>query len=186
MRLIPCMNLIVPCDAPQTREAVLAAASMQGPFYIRIGRSKVPTVENKGPFVFGKAQILSEGTDVGIIACGVMIPEALIAVEKLRARGIKARLVNVHTIRPLDTEAIIETARLTRCLVVCEEHAAVGGLASSVDEVVSEHSPVKVVRVGVRNRFGQSGEPAELMKEYNLTSDDIEKAVGTSRCCARP
>jgi transketolase len=185
MRLIPSMTVVVPCDAPQTKEAVLAAASTPGPFYIRIGRSKVPTIANKGPFVLGKAQVLSEGSDVGIFACGVMVAEALSAVEKLRARGIKARLVNVHTVRPLDTETIIETARMTRCLVVCEEHAAVGGLASSIDEVVSEYAPVKVVRVGVRNRFGQSGEPSELMKEYNLTSDDIEKAVDSSRCCPR-
>jgi transketolase len=185
MRLIPSMTVVVPCDAPQTKEAVLAAASTPGPFYIRIGRSKVPTIANKGSFSVGKAQVLNEGSDVGIFACGVMVAEALIAVEKLRARGIKARLVNVHTIRPLDTETIIETAKMTRCLVVCEEHAAVGGLASSIDEVVSEHAPVKVVRVGVRNRFGQSGEPSELMKEYNLTSDDIEKAVDSSRCCIR-
>lgn len=185
MRLIPNMTIIVPCDAPQTRDAVRAAASTPGPFYIRIGRSKVPTIENKKPFILGKAQVLSEGSDVGIIACGVMVSEALTAAEKLRARGVKARIVNVHTIKPLDAEAIIETAKMTRCLVVCEEHASVGGLASSVDEIVSEHCPVKVVRVAVRDRFGQSGEPSELMKEYKLTSDDIEKAVDSSRCCPR-
>ncbi len=177
MRVIPNMNIIVPCDGPQTREAVIVAAKHKGPFYIRLGRAKVPTVENKGEFKFGKAQVLAKGNDVTIIACGIMVGEALAAAKNLINKGINPRLINIHTIKPLDKEAILNAARQTRGIVVCEEHAVIGGLASSVDEIVAENCPTKVMRVGVRNRFGQSGEPAELLKEYNLTSGDIEKAV---------
>ncbi|MDD5561598.1 MAG: transketolase family protein [Candidatus Omnitrophica bacterium] len=177
MRVLPNMNIIVPCDAPQTAEAVAAAASMPGPFYIRLGRSKVPTIENKDEFKFGKSQVISEGNDVTIIACGIMVYEALSAVKSLAQKGIKARLINMHTIWPLDNEAILKAAKETSFIVVCEEHNVIGGLASSVDEVVSENFPKKVIHLGIRNRFGQSGEPADLLKEYGLTSLDIEKAV---------
>jgi transketolase len=178
MRVIPNMNIIIPCDAPQTAEAVTVAANTKGPFYIRLGRPKVPTLENKGKFEFGKAQVLVEGNDVTIIACGIMVTEALKAVEGLAQKGIKARLINMPTLKPIDTETILKAAKETRGIVVCEEHAIIGGLASSVDEVVAENYPVRVVRVGVKNRFGQSGDPLELLKEYNLTSSDIEKAAG--------
>lgn len=177
MRVIPNMNIVIPCDGPQTREAILAAANTPGPFYIRLGRPKVPTMENKGEFKIGKAQVLAEGKDVAIIACGIMVNEALIAVKNLAGKGIKARLVNVHTLRPLDIQAVLKAAEETRGMVICEEHSIIGGLASSIDEVVAENHPTKVKRVGVKNRFGQSGEPAELLKEYNLTSLDIEKAA---------
>jgi len=177
MRVIPNMNIIVPCDGPQTREAVLACANTKGPFYIRLGRPKVPTIENKGGFKLGKAEVLTSGDDITIIACGIMVSEALVAVKNLLSKGIKARLINVHTIRPLDSETILKAARETRGIVVCEEHTVMGGLASSIQEVVAENHPVKVVCLGIKNRFGQSGEPAQLLKEYNLTSDDIEKAA---------
>jgi transketolase len=150
-----------------------------GPFYVRLGRPKVPTIENKGSFNLGKAQFLTEGKDVTIIACGIMVQEALFAVANLAKQGIKARLINMHTIKPLDKEAILSAARETRGIVVCEEHSIVGGLASGVDEIVVENYPTKVIRLGVKNRYGQSGEPAELLKEYDLTSIDIEKAVST-------
>ncbi len=177
MRVLPNMNIIVPCDAPQTADAIMAAANTTGPFYVRLGRSKVATIENKGEFKFGKAQLISDGNDVTIVACGIMVYEALLAVQNLAQLGIKARLINMHTIRPLDQEIILKAARETKFMVVCEEHNIVGGLASAIDEVVAEKFPVKVIRVGVRNRFGQSGESDELMKEYNLTSSDIQKAV---------
>jgi transketolase len=173
------MNIIVPCDAPQTRDAVTAAANTKGPFYIRLGRPKVPTIENKGEFKLGKAQVLTEGRDVTIIACGIMVEGALIAARNLINKGIKATVVNLHTIRPLDSDTILKQARLTRGIVVCEEHTVIGGLASSIDEVVAENCPTKVVRVGIKNKFGQSGEPEDLLKEYNLTSADIEKAALT-------
>lgn len=177
MRVIPNMNVVVPCDAPQTRDAILAAAGTKGPFYIRLGRPKVPTIENKGEFELGKAQVISEGDDAAIIACGIMVAEAQNALKSLAAKGIKARLINMHTIMPADKEVILDAARATAGIVVCEEHTVIGGLASCVDEVVAENYPTRVMRVGIRARFGQSGEPASLLKEYNLTSEDIEKAV---------
>lgn len=177
MRVIPNMNIIVPCDGPQAREAIIAATETKGPFYIRLGRPKVETIENKGEFKFGKAQVLKKGKDVSIIACGVMVEAALRACDRLSARGIEAGVINIHTIKPLDVQAVLEAARLSRGIVVCEEHTVIGGLASGVDEIVAENFPVKVMRVGVKNRFGQSGEPDELLKEYGLTSDDIEKAA---------
>lgn len=177
MRVIPTMKIIVPCDGPQTREAVLAAAAAKGPFYIRLGRAKIATVENKGAFTLGKAQVLTEGGDVAIIACGIMVGEALVAAANLALKGIKVRVINMHTVSPIDREAIFDAARTTKALVVCEEHSITGGLASAVDEVLSETSPVKIARLGIRGRFGQSGEPEELMKEYHITAFDIEKAV---------
>lgn len=177
MRIIPNINIIVPCDGPQTADAVIAAANTAGPFYIRLGRPKVPTIENKDEFKLGKAQVLTSGEDVAIIACGIMVYEASLAVKSLLEKGIKARLVNMHTIRPLDNQTILKAARQTRGIVVCEEHTVIGGLASSIDEVVAENYPTRVLRLGIKNRFGQSGEPADLLKEYNLTSADIEKAA---------
>ena len=177
MRAIPNMNIIVPCDGPETREAVIAAANTKGPFYIRLGRPRTPTIENRGKFELGKAQVLTEGNDVTIIACGIMVAEALVAVNNLLKQGIKARLINMPSLRPLDKEVILKAARETKGIVVCEEHTVVGGLASTIDEVVAENHPTRVMCVGIRNRFGQSGEPEQLMKEYNLSSSDIEKAV---------
>jgi len=177
MRVLPNMNIVVPCDGPQTADAINAAANNPGPFYIRLGRPKIPTIENKGEFKLGKAQTLTSGNDAAIIACGVMVSEALLAVKGLAQKGIKARLINMHTIRPLDNEIILKSARETKLIVVCEEHNVIGGLASAVQEVVAENLPKKVICLGIRNRFGQSGEPADLLKEYNLTGADIEKAV---------
>jgi transketolase len=171
------MNIIIPCDGPQTAEAIIAAANTPGPFYIRLGRPKVPTIDNKGEFKLGRAQQLTGGEDVAIIACGIMVHEALVAAKNLLNKGIKARLINMHAIRPIDTEAILEAASQTRGIVVCEEHTVIGGLSSSVQEVVAENRPTKVLCLGIKDRYGQSGEPADLLKEYNLTSQDIEKAV---------
>ncbi|MFH1190936.1 MAG: transketolase family protein [Candidatus Omnitrophota bacterium] len=177
MRVLANMNIIVPADAPQTEEAIMAAADNPGPFYIRLGRSKTPTIEHKGDFKFGQGQLLAEGNDVTIVACGMMVDQALGAVKSLAAKGIKARLINMHTIRPIDREIILKAARETKLIIACEEHNIFGGLASSIDEVVAENFPVRVIRIGVRNRFGQSGQTEELLAEYNLSSLDIEKAV---------
>jgi len=177
MRAIPNMNIIVPCDGPQVREAIMAAANTRGPFYVRIARCKVPTVENKPQFVLGKAQVVRKGTDVTIIACGIMVTEALAAAEAAAKKGISVKVINMHTLRPLDSTAVLEAAQATKGIVVCEEHSTTGGLAAAVDEVLSAQRPTKVLRVGIKNRFGQSGEPEELLREYNLTSADIEKAV---------
>jgi transketolase len=177
MRVIPNMNIVVPCDGPQTAEAIKAVTLAKGPFYVRLGRPKFITIENKGEFKLGKAQVLTEGNDVSIAACGFMVNEALIAAKNLLQKGVKARVINVHTIKPLDREVVLDAAKTTKGIVVCEEHSVIGGLASAIDEVVAENFPVKVMRLGVKNRYGQSGEPADLLKEYNLTSTDIEKAA---------
>jgi transketolase len=177
MRVIPNMNIIVPCDGPQTREAIMQSVKKPGPFYIRLGRVKVPTIDGKGDLEFSKAQLLREGEDITIAACGVMVQVALEAAESLAEKKINVRVLNIPIIKPLDTEAIIKAAKETKAIVVCEEHTIVGGLASAIDEVVAENYPTRVMRVGIRNRFGQSGDPKDLMKEYNLTSLDIEKAV---------
>ncbi|MCM8791921.1 MAG: transketolase family protein [Candidatus Omnitrophica bacterium] len=177
MRVIPNMKVIVPCDGPQTAEAVRAAYNTEGPFYIRLGRAKFPTIENKPEFVLGKAQILKEGDDISIIACGLMVYEALRATELLANQNIKARVINIHTLRPLDKEILIECAQKTKGIIVCEEHSITGGLACAVNEVLTEEYPVRIMRVGIRHRFGQSGEHEDLLKEYNLLAEDIEKAV---------
>ncbi|MFH1441905.1 MAG: transketolase family protein [Candidatus Omnitrophota bacterium] len=177
MRVIPNMNIVVPCDGPQTADIIKAVAQAKGVFYVRLGRPKFITIENKPEFKLGKAQILRDGRDIAIIACGSMVNEAIIASNNLAKKGVESKVINVHTIKPLDQELILEIAQQVRGIVVCEEHSVIGGLASAVDEIVSENFPVKISRLGVKNRFGQSGEPRELLKEYNLTSADIENAV---------
>ena len=177
MRAIPNMKIIVPCDGPQTSDAVTTALNTKGPFYVRLGRAKVPTLENKGGFKLGKAQVLTNGSDVAIIACGIMVQEALTAAAALAEKGIKCRVINMHTIKPLDEEEVLKAGRETKGIVVCEEHTVIGGLGSAVDEVLSENAPAKVIHIGVKNKFGQSGDPAALMRHYNLTSQDIEKAA---------
>jgi len=177
MRIIPNMKIIAPCDGPQTRDAVITACNTAGPFYIRLGRPKIPTIENKGDFKFGQAQTLSKGKDIAIFACGIMVLEALSAAGNLLKKGISARVINMHTLRPLDTQIILAAAQETRGIIVCEEHTVIGGLASSIQEVLAENHPAKVICLGIKGRFDQSGEPAELLKEYNLTSSDIEKAA---------
>ena len=177
MSVLPNMNIIVPCDGPQTREAIEAAYGQKGPFYIRLGRPKVPSVEIRRPFVFGKAQVLMEGSDIALIACGIMVQEALLAAEELRAKGIAARVINMHTIKPLDTDTVIKAAHETKGIVVCEEHLSSGGLSAVVAQAAAEYAPARVVSISIKNRFGQSGEPAELLKEYNLTGADIAAAA---------
>jgi len=176
MRLIPYMKIIAPCDAPQTKDAVWAAYQTPGPVYVRLGRPKVPTIEGRGVFKFGEAEVLTKGKDVSIVACGIMLKQALDAAAVLEKEKVNCRVINVHTIKPIDAKTLINAAKETKGLVVCEEHTIVGGLASAVDEVVAENHPAKVLRVGVRNRYGQSGEPEELLDEYQLSVKDIVRA----------
>ena len=176
MRLIPYMKIIAPCDGPQTKDAVWAAYNTPGPVYVRLGRPKVPTIPGRGPFKFGEAEVLTNGKDVSIIACGIMLKQALDAAAILEKEKVNCRVINIHTIKPIDAKTLIDAARQTKGLVVCEEHTIVGGLASAVDEVVSENHPARVIRVGVRNRYGQSGEPEELLNEYQLSVNDIVSA----------
>lgn len=178
MRPIPNMTIVVPCDGPETEETIKAVSQHIGPVYVRLGRPKVPTISHKkGAFELGKARLIQEGEGITIIACGVMVKEALQASRNLEKEGITPRIVNMHTIKPLDKETVIRHARETQRIVVCEEHMINGGLASAVSEVLGESCPVPIARIGIKNRFGQSGSPEELMREYHLTSEDIAQAV---------
>lgn len=174
MRAIPNMKIIVPSDGPETREAVIAACKNQGPFYVRLGRIKVSTLENRPAFVLGKGYKLKEGKEISIIACGIMVKYSLDAAVNLEKKGISCRVINLHTLRPLDSQIILDAAKETRGIVVCEEHSVSGGLACAVSGVVMENCPTIVLRVGVKDRFGQSGEPDELLREYCLTCEQIE------------
>ena len=178
MRVIPNMTVIVPCDAPQTADAVKAALNIKGPVYIRLGRSKVPTVEGKGEFKIGKADLLRQGDDVSIFACGIMTKFAQDAADMLAAEGIQASVINMHTIKPIDQEIVKQMLKKTKAIVVCEEHSITGGLGCAIEEVVAEcAAPVPVARIGVKNRFGQSGEEDDLLREYNLQAEDIFQAA---------
>lgn len=178
MRAVPNMNIICPCDQYETAWAIEAAININGPVYIRLGRSDVPDIYNENTkFEFGKGIELKEGTDVTIIATGIMISKAIEASEELKGQGISARVIDIHTIKPIDKEIIIKAARETRGIVVAEEHSIIGGLGGAVAEVVSENQPTKVLRVGVEDVFGQSGKANELLEEYELTSKKIIEKV---------
>jgi len=174
-RAIPNMRIIVPCDAPEARSAVISAYQNQGPFYIRLGRSKIPTIKNKKEFILGKGYIIEEGGDLAIIACGAMVNEALGAREILYKEGITATVVNLHTIKPIDEDLIVSVARKHKKILVCEEHQVIGGLFSAVSEVLIRKQPVKAERIGVENKFGQSGLPQELMDFYGFSAKFIAK-----------
>ncbi|HZY93437.1 MAG TPA: transketolase C-terminal domain-containing protein [Candidatus Bathyarchaeia archaeon] len=174
MRAIPRMNVVIPADGPSTRILVTQAARTQGPFYIRLSRPSVPTVYTPSAHLYiGKLSVLREGADVGIIACGIMANEALEAAKVLAKDGVSAEVVDSHTIKPLDHEGILKQARKTGVLVTCEEQNTLGGLGGAVAEAVAESYPVRVVRVGIRDSFGESGEHVELMAKYGLTSSEI-------------
>ena len=178
MRSIPGMVIINPADDIEARAAVFAAAEHDGPVYMRFGRLAVPRVFDENyKFEIGKAVTLKEGTDVTIIATGLMVNEAIEAAKTLEAEGISVELINMHTIKPLDNEAVIKAAKKTGCIVTAEEHNIIGGLGSAVSEVVAEEYPVPVVRVGVNDEFGKSGPAVELLQLYGLDAKNIvEKA----------
>ena len=176
MQAISNMTIIVPGDAPETKAAIFASVDYPGPVYIRLGRSKVPSLEQNSKFKIGQARILRQGKDVTIIACGMMVKQALDAADILAEQGRSAQVVNMHTIRPLDQEAVIASAKLTKRVVTCEEHLVSGGLGSAVSAVLSQHLPTPMAMVGIKNKFGQSGSSADLLKEYELTSEDIVQA----------
>ncbi len=174
MRVLPNMTVIVPCDAEETRKATLAMAAMNGPCYIRFGREAVPVVTDENtPFKIGKANILRDGTDVTIMANGAMVYEALQAADTLAESGISAQVINMHTIKPLDTDCIIRAAQKTGCIVTAEEHQAAGGLGSAVAECLALHAPVPMEMVAVNDSFGESGQPQELMDKYQLNAAAI-------------
>lgn len=179
MRVLPGMTVIVPSDYHETKKAVMAAAKINGPVYIRFGREKVPVVTSLDtPFEIGKAIIMKEGKDVTIIACGPMVAEALDAAEVLATQNISAEVIDLHTIKPIDSKAITASAQKTGCVVTAEEHQLFGGMGSAVAEVLAQNFPVPVEMVGIHDTFGESGQPKELMEKYGITSKNIvEKAI---------
>ncbi|MFR2528303.1 MAG: transketolase family protein [Clostridium paraputrificum] len=179
MRSVPNMVVINPADDIETEAAIKAVAEMEGPCYVRLGRMAVSRVndETNYNFVIGKGITLAEGNDVAIIATGIMVEAALEAKEELAKEGINARVINIHTIKPIDEELIIKAAKETGVIVTAEEHSIIGGLGSAVAEVVSEKCPVPVLRVGVKDTFGESGKPNELLEKYGLTSNNIVNKV---------
>lgn len=177
-RVIPNMNVIVPCDYWETKKAAEQMAEIEEPFYMRFGREKVPVVTTEDtPFQIGKADIYREGGDVSVIACGSLVYEALVAAEALSSEGIDACVINSHTVKPIDDDAITRAARETGAVVTAEEHQIHGGLGSAVAEVLSQTCPVPIEYVAVTDTFGESGEPEQLMEKYGLKSGDIIKAV---------
>ena len=179
MRSLPNMKLIVPCDFWEAKKATLKAAEIWGPFYIRFGREDVPLITDEArPFVFGKADMHRDGKDLTIIACGTMVAEALSAAEMLSSQGISARVLNMHTLKPIDREAIVKAAQETGAIVTAEEHQIYGGLGSAVAQVLAENHPVPIEYVAVMDRFGMSGKPDELMKVFGIKDVNIvEKAL---------
>ena len=175
MRALPNMTVVVPADDVEARAATLAAADHVGPMYLRMARLASPTVHSAEDYHFelGKGEVLREGTDLSIIACGMMVPRALEAAERLSDEGIQARVVNMHTIKPLDEELVLDCAKTTGAIVTVEEASVIGGLGSAVAEVVSERCPVPVRRIGVMDRFGKSGNGNELLDEFGLSADHI-------------
>ena len=178
MRVLPHMVVVVPCDANEARKATVSVALLPQPAYVRFAREKTPVFTSaKTPFKLGRAEIYREGQDVAIIACGPMVYQALLAAKKLEKEGIEATVINSHTVKPLDAATIIKAAKQTGAVVTVEEHQIMGGLGSAVAECLSENYPVILKRVGIRDRFGESGEPDELLEKFGLTSVEIAKAA---------
>lgn len=178
MRSIPNMTVLVPADGVEAEKMIFAAAEYNGPMYVRLGRSAVPTLFDENyNFEIGKGVVLKEGNDATIIACGMMVNEALIAADMLKEENINVRVINMSTIKPIDTELIIKAAKETKAIVTAEEHSIIGGSGSAVSEVVSENHPVKVKKVGLNDCFGESGTPGELLEKYGLTAKNIVAKV---------
>ena len=178
MKMLPNMTVINPCDYNQTKAATLAIAEYDGPVYLRFGRPKVPVfMPDDKPFKIGEAINLIEGTDVSIFATGHLVWEAILAEEILAEKGIKAEVINIHTIKPLDAKAIKESVAKTGCAVVAEEHQINGGLGDSIAQVLIQNQPVPLEYVGVNDQFGESGTPEQLMKKYGLSASNIVDAA---------
>lgn len=174
MRVLPNMTVVVPCDANETEKATIAVAKKEGPCFIRFGREAVPVITDKDtPFTLGKANIIREGSDAVLFANGAMVYEGLLAAEQLGQEGIDLMVVNLHTVKPLDTETVVQAAVKTGRVITAEEHQIAGGMGSAVAECLSEQYPVPMKRIGVKDSFGESGKPEELMKKYGLTAANI-------------
>ena len=178
MRSLPNMRIIVPADDIQTKQAVRAAANMEGPVYIRLGRLGVPAIfDENHTFTFGKGDLLRDGQDITIIGTGLMTSKCLEAAELLEKEGIRARVINISTIKPIDEDIIIQAAKETNRIITVEEHSIIGGLGSAVCDVVSAYCPVQVVKIGINDTFGESGKPEELLTKYGLTVDNIYRTA---------
>ena len=177
MRVIPGMTVICPADANETRKAVFAAAEMEGPVYIRLARLATPVFEEDYPFEIGKANVLREGADVAVFATGLMVSEALKAADLLAAQGVSAAVINVHTVKPIDSECVTEWARKCGRVVTVEEHSVIGGLGDAVAEVLMGKVDCAFRKIGVQDQFGQSGKAWEVLAEYGLTAPQIAESI---------
>ncbi len=178
MRVLPNMKVICPADYIEAKKATRAITEQHGPFYMRTSRAPLPILtQEDDSFIVGKANVLRPGKSVTIIACGVMVAEAMSAAEKLKIEGIDARVLNMHTIKPIDVQAIVAAAKETGAIVTAEEHQINGGLGSAVAEVLGQHAPVPMEMVAVRDSFGESGTPAQLLMHYGLKDVNIVEAV---------
>lgn len=182
MKMLPGMTVIVPADYNQTKAATMAIAEMDGPVYLRFGRPVWPIFTQESDFVIGKAQKISEGTDVSIFACGHLVWKAIEAGRILEEKGISVEIINIHTIKPLDSTAILASISKTKCAVTCEEHNIIGGLGDSIAQLASKNLPIPIEFIGTNDTFGESGTPAQLLTKYGLDAPNIvaaaEKVLG--------
>ena len=177
MKMLPGMTVIVPADYNQTRAATLAIADHEGPVYLRFGRPVWPIFTNASDFIIGKAQQFSTGTDVSIFACGHMVWKAIEAGKLLEEKGYSVEVINIHTIKPLDVDAVLASIKKTKCVVTAEEHNIIGGLGDSIAQVAAKYFPVPIEFVGTNDTFGESGKPMDLLKKYGLDTPDIVVAA---------
>jgi len=177
MKMLPGMTVIVPADYNQTKAATKAIANFEGPVYLRFGRPVWPIFTKEEDFKIGKVQVLNEGKDVSIFACGHLVWKAVEAAKILETRGVSVELINVHTIKPLDTEGILASIKKTGCAVTAEEHNIYGGLGDSIAQVAAKDFPIPIEYVGTQDTFGESGKPEELLVKYGLDTDNIVAAV---------
>jgi transketolase len=178
MRVLPNMTVVVPCDAVEAEKATIALAGNQGGAYLRLAREKSPVVTTAAtPFALNKAQIFREGSDITIVACGIMVYQALVAAEQLAKKGIEAEVINCPVIKPLDNVRLLASIKKTGRVVTCEEGQIAGGLGGVVAELVAEHNPVPMRRIGMRDHFGESGAPEELLEHFGLTAPHIAEAA---------
>ena len=177
MRLVPGMTVIVPADAKEARKAVFALAEFQGPAYMRLARLATPVFEEDYPFEIGKANVMREGKDAAVFACGLMVNEALEAAKLLAAEGVEISVINVHTIKPIDAACVTEYAEKCGNVVTVEEHSVIGGLGDAVAEVLMGKVNCKFRKIGINDQFGQSGKAADVLREYGLTADQIAERI---------
>ncbi|HVM87654.1 MAG TPA: transketolase C-terminal domain-containing protein [Puia sp.] len=177
MKMLPGMTVIVPCDYAQTKAATLAIAEYTGPVYLRFGRPVWPIFTSDLSFELGKAQVFSEGTDVSIFACGHLVWKAIEAGKVLQENGVSVEVINIHTIKPLDVDAVIKSISKTKCAVTAEEHNIIGGLGDSIAQVASRNFPIPIEYIGTNDTFGESGTPDQLLEKYGLTTNHIVDAA---------